>query len=504
MYSKAKLKKILRAALFLGKKKLKKLKVRHIVLLVLLVSLGVFNAVTALSPQIKQAKREKNIERVFNNWWEEERKNQFILVGLTPNDKIKQEEFEQYRERYLSQNTSYIVEDQLVRARPEFREWWENNGGKQEFERNNGRYPNEKDFENEFRKWSYNISDKDLRYKLSFVPVRGNYAYILTSWLLCPGVISFLLFLAYFFFAYHQLHRRFGTLVTLAFFLGAAFVGGFMVTGLTTTSFFYHYTGSRYMGQSIPLAFLLGCTAFSNRNNITSKIRQIGISGLLLNGLADAFIYQGIFLTTAIAAPVFYGLGCVTGLKMPTRKLTQQEKFDDSLEERIERNTSRNLMAELKENTRKLFDEACEKGKKGFYEAGQQMLCQSMASLLQERPFDMTMLKTILEKMDDPAMFVDIQSIQWFEWGAAAKRNGIPEAAIILMERGLPREKNETTARRALYNIGEMRLANKIDCDKGVEQLNKVIKIRNDDILASQAQRLLDKAASQPEKPATK
>lgn len=503
MNSKAKFKKILRQILVVGKKKLRKMKARHIVLLVLLISLGVFNATTALSPQMKQAKREKNIERIFNQWWEEERKGQFILVGLTPTDKIKQEEFDQYRERYLKQNDSYIVEEQIARLRPDFREWWENKGGKQEFEKKNGRYPKERDFENEFRIWSYNISDKDIRYKLAFVPIRENIECIMSSLILSPGVISFLIFLVYFFFAYNKLQRRFGAIVTLLFFFGAAFAGGFMVLGLTETSFFYHYTASRYMGQSIPLAFLLGCASFSNRNDISSKVRQISISGVILNALADAFLYQGIFLTTAIAAPVFFGLGCVTGLKMPTRKLSQREQFADSLEERIERNTSRNLMAELKATTRKLFEEACDKGQKGFYEAGQQMLCKSMTYLLQERPFDMPMLKEILGKMEDPAMFFEVPSIQWFEWGGAAKRNGIPEAAIILLEKGLPLEKNETTARRALYSIGEMRLANKIGWAKGLEQLNKVIKIRNDDILASQAQRLLDKAAAQQEKAAT-
>ena len=176
-----KMKEILLKAKKIARHVLKRMTFKHYVIVVLLVALGVFNAVTALSPQFKQAKREKKIERTFNQWWEDEGMAQFIAAGLKPTEKIRNEEFEQYRERYLSENTSYIIEDQIARMRRDFRDYWENNGGKEAFSDANNRYPNEKDFENEFRNQTYYFTDKFLRYKLSFVPIRENFAFLATG-----------------------------------------------------------------------------------------------------------------------------------------------------------------------------------------------------------------------------------------------------------------------------------------------------------------------------------
>lgn len=488
-----KMKEILLKAKKIARHVLKRMTFKHYVIVVLLVALGVFNAVTALSPQFKQAKREKKIERTFNQWWEDEGMAQFIAAGLKPTEKIRNEEFEQYRERYLSENTSYIIEDQIARMRRDFRDYWENNGGKEAFSDANNRYPNEKDFENEFRNQTYYFTDKFLRYKLSFVPIRENFAFLATGWILSPGMISYLIFSFFFAFAFIRLQRRFGSVMTLVYFILAIALGGLFTMFLTTTDSFHNYANSRYIGATAGLAFLLGCTSFSNRKNITTQERQISIAGTALAIIADVFINRGILVTSLIVGPVLFGLGSLAGMKLPTRKLTQSEIYADSLAERYRKNAKRDPAAEHRERTRNLFDEGFDKGRLGFYDAAQSLLREAVTSLLKENPIDAPFMKQMLEKMEDPMLMLDYSSVQWFEWGEAAKLRKSFELAIIFFEKGLPLEKTESTARRALFNAGCLRILNKFDIEKGVVELGKVIKMHDNDIMAKDAQKLLEK-----------
>ena len=54
-------------------------------------------------------------------------------------------------------------------------------------------------------------------------------------------------------------------------------------------------------------------------------------------------------------------------------------------------------------------------------------------------------------------------------------------------------ERNATLARRALYNIGEIRILKNVNPEEGKARLNKVIELNDKDILAVQARRLLDR-----------
>ena len=111
-------------------------------------------------PQIKQGRYERGIEKSFNKWWEEEGANQFKVVGIEPTEKIRQEEFEQFRNRAFALKPSYIVEDRVEFMKKDFREWWEIKGGKEEFISKNNRYPSESDFRQELAKWIDSYTDK--------------------------------------------------------------------------------------------------------------------------------------------------------------------------------------------------------------------------------------------------------------------------------------------------------------------------------------------------------
>jgi len=95
----------------------RRLKPSYYILFVLVVGLGLFNVITAIHPKAQQERRERTIERLFDSWWEEKGAAQFIAVGLKADEKTRQEEFDQFRERYLKQNHTFIVEDRIAEMR---------------------------------------------------------------------------------------------------------------------------------------------------------------------------------------------------------------------------------------------------------------------------------------------------------------------------------------------------------------------------------------------------
>lgn len=470
-------------------------KIHHYIVFGLIAAIGIFNAVTALAPVIKQSNRESNIEKTFNKWWEEEGAAQFIAVGLKADEKTKAEEFNQYRERYLQQNHTFIIEDRIAEMRTEFREWWETKGGKEQYIQEHKVYPDERHFEREYSKWVKNYTDKHLRYRLAYVPKEMEYDRLLTSWILFPSVFSYLIFAGFFGFCFFQLSNRWGAAIAIAPFIVLAIAGGFLAEILVNTSFFDHYITDRYMGASIALAFMLGATAFGlKKDSISGTVRGIAVVGIILDVLVNWFLNPGIFGAVAIISLAFFGFGVLGGTKIPNRRKSADELKAAALEERLRQAANRNPMAERKAKTRSMIDEGFQEAAKAHYEAAQRILSQALTNLLQEHPIDADTVSKLAERMTSPSLFIEVSSAQWLEWGEVAKAKNSPETALSLLEKGLSIETNETLARRALYTIGEIRVNKHLNVEEGIARLNKVIELNGNDILAMQAKKMLEKA----------
>ena len=476
---------------------LKGLKSHHYIVFVLVLAIGIFNAITAISPQIKQHQRETNIEKIFDQWWESEGAKQFESVGLKADEKTRNEEFEQFRDRYLKENGTLVVEDRVEEMKKEFREWWEIKGGKEDFTKEKGYYPKERDFAREQNKWIKAYTDKHLRYRLAFVPEDGDYDRLLTCWILFPGILSFLIFAGFFFFAYYKLSDRWGVLPAIGISLGLVLVGGILVSAFTATSFFDHYAVERYMGCSIALCFMLGAVAFPPSNDkVSSLTKAVAMAGVVLDVLVNWFLNGGIFGAVGLASLVAFGLGALTGSKIPRRLKTVQEHQADALAERLKKNAASNLLATRKAHNRALIDKGLDEANKAHYETAQRILSQALTALLQEHPIDAPAVKKLADLMTSPSVFIEVPSAQWLEWGETAKSKTSLDSALVLLEKGLSLETNVTLARRALYNIGEIRVNRNWDLEQGIARLNKVLELGDGDILAVQARRMLAKAES--------
>ena len=461
-----------------------------------IIGIGTFNAITGVMPQIKQDRYEKGIVKAFDKWWNDEGAERFKAVGLEPTEKIRNEEFEQYRERALAQKPSYLVEERIEIMKKDFREWWETKGGKESFIDEHKRYPGEADFRNELDQWIDNYTDKFVRYNMAFIPKKEQYDRLLTSWILFPSVWSFVIFAVFFIFALTQLERRWHWYVFWGITVVLAICSGFFVALLAGTSFFDHYNGERYMGMSLTLAFLLGATSFAPRKDLVPQyVPVICFLGLLFDMGVNWFINPDIFGAVTILSPVLFGAGAFAGLNIETRRKTRRELKAEAMEERARRIASRNPLAEMKAKTRAMIESGVSNAKGGSPDQAQRLLTQAMIQLLQEHPIDSATVESLADSMS--MHYVEISSNQWLEWGEIAKTKNAPKAAIKLLKKGLSLEKDRNFARRALYILGETCIRNKIEIDDGIKRLKKVVEMNDSDMLAKQAKKILESVPTQ-------
>ena len=458
-------------------------KFHHYVTLLAIAVLGVFNFQTTLNPTIQQIRQEKDIHESFDKWWEEERAQEFKNVGLTPNDTIKMQEFELYKERYQVEHPTPIIEERIEQIKVEFLEWWENQGGKEQYAAEHGSYPTDKQYEAELKKRIYNYTDKFIRYRWAYQPSRGNSESFLTCSLLVPSIWSYIFFAVFFMFALMQLEKRWHAFFVYVYAMVIAIISGFFVDLLVDTSFFGQFATQRYMGVSLMICFLLGANVFDKEKDAipsyVSKISQLALAGSMA---IDWFLNPGIFNAVAVLSPFFFALGGLAGYAMPHRSegSTKQVVTEQKNEETVTPG----------ERTRKMIENGLQAASNGETENAARLLQYGLTALLQEEPVKFQDVKDAVNRI--AMSYAEIPSTQWIEWGATAKQKKIPEAAITLLEKGLAKETDAAIIRRAHFDIGELRIQTKSDVNAAMEHLSKVIKENDSDTLAEQAKKLME------------
>ena len=457
-------------------------KFHHYVTLLAFIAIGVFNFETTLNPTIQEMRQKKDIQESFDKWWNEERAQEFKNVGLTPDETIKAQEFELYKERYRVENPTPIIEERIEEMKDEFLEWWENQGGKEQYAAEHGSFPTDKQYEAELKKWINNYTDKFIRYRWAYIPSRGNTESLLTCGLLFPGICSFIFFVVFFMFALIHLEKRWNALYVYAYAIVIAIISGFFVNLLVWTSFFEQFATQRYMGVSLMVCFLLGANTFDREKDIIpSFVCKISETGLFISMVIDWFLNPGIFNVVAIESPIFFALGGLAGFYMPHR--SEDDATTTTVREKVE-------TVSQEERIRKMINDGLEAANNGENENAARMLCYGFTALLQEEPVKFFEVKDSANKI--AGCYAEIPSTQWIEWGATAKQKNIPEAAIVLLEKGITKETDASLLRRAHFDIGELRIQTKSDVNAAMEHLSKVIKENDSDTLAEQAKKLME------------
>ena len=456
-------------------------KFHHYLTLIALVAIGVFNFNTTLNPTIQQLRQEKDIIQSFDKWWNEERAEEFKRVGLTPDKNIKKQEFENFKERYRVENPTPIIEERIEQMKGEFLDWWENQGGKEQYAAEHKSYPTDKQFEQEREKWINNYTDKFIRYRWAYIPSRGNTESWLTCSLLIPSLWSYIFFVIFFMFALMQLEKRWNALYVYAYAIVVAIISGFFVDLLVNTSFFSQFASGRYMGVSLMLCFLLGANTFDReKDSIPSYVCKISEVALVISMAIDWFLNPGIFNAVAAESPIFFALGGVAGYYMPHRK---RDLSTETRHGNVETTTPG-------ERTRKMISKGLEAANNGETENAARLLQYGLTSLLQEEPIKAQDVKDVVNRI--AGSYIEVPSTQWIEWGTTAKQKGIPEAAITLLEKGVAKETDAGLVRHARFDIGALRIQTKYDVNVAMEYLSKVIEEKDDDKMAEDAKKLME------------
>lgn len=472
------------------------------VFIALALILTLFNAFQWAEPRIAQVYREHKASTAFDDYWEREGAPKFRAAGVEPTETVYKDERNAYMQKFYRDNLPLVPQERVDTMKVRFREWWETEG-KASFVITQNIVPDKALYDSELEKYLKKYTDTEIIFQLMYVPGKSSVASVFTTWILAPGVFSFLIFITGFLFAAYMLTGRWGMQRTLGAFLTSLLATGIIAAATLPLCFFCRYGAYPYEGASLSLAFLLGAVCKGRRDESIPKSAVI-VSGifLFLDMFVNWTVNEDLYGWIAILSPFVFAGGVFAGKMMPPRKRTAQELAQARLNAILQRNPG-DLAAERKARTRKDVNEGIKLMNAAEYKAAEPFLERGIRALLQETPIDTAALKDAVQKMLSPNYFLEFPSVQWLEWGITAAEKDIPDVAISLLEKNLTMEKDAGLARKALFRLGELRVLKNIDAEAGKARLRKVIEMKGDDLLASEAKRILAKAEAAATAPGT-
>ena len=235
------------------------------------------------------------------------------------------------------------------------------------------------------------------------------------------------------------------------------------------------------MGVSLMLCFLFGANTFDREKDaIPSYVCKISEFALVISMAIDWFLNPGIFNAVAAESPIFFALGGVAGYYMPHRSTKPSTQNRRENAETVSPG----------ERTRKMISKGLEAANNGETENAARLLQYGLTSLLQEEPIKAQDVRDSVNRI--VGCYIEVPSTQWIEWGTIAKQKGVPEAAIVLLEKGIAKETDAGILRRARFDIGELRIQTKLDVNVAMEYLSKVLEDNAEDKLAEDAKKLME------------
>ena len=440
------------------------------------------------APQIQESYQIKKQENLFKEYWEREGKEKFKAVGLEPTEKIYQEELNEYLQSFLEKNPTVIPEKRVEELKVKFREWWETSGSYSFVVKNIT--PTEALYKKEEAKYIKAYTDKQLVYRLTLNPKDLEISQVFFHWLLAPNFIILLLEFIIGLFIAKRVENRFGALISTGFLFITFFISALFLVLFAGTSFFSR-TETSYTGLSIGLALLLGIYCVQNvREKLERKNFVFAFSSLILLSGFIWFMCSGIYVAAILLSFGFFALGILLSSKLPALKRKQKVVLASSAKPK------ENPIEVRKKQTRKDLDEGLSCAMRGDFALAGKYLSDAMHYLLLENPLDYPLVLDTVKKIVSPTLYIDISSIQWLEWGVSTYQKNAYEASLLLLEKALLTEKDKKLARKALYLIGDIRIRENLTPEEGVKRLKKVIEMDASDILAKQAEKLIQNRKS--------
>lgn len=452
--------------------------------IVFVLFLGVLNLKIQYAPELAEWSRDRAALKEFDAYWESEGAQKFKDVGVEPTEKIYTEERDAFMKKFHANNPTLVPETRIAQMTEDFQAWWETTGKKSYAV--NEVAPDEKLYKKELKRYIQGYTKNIPKYQLFYIPEDSSFASLLTCWFLFPNALSFVFFAIGFLFAMKFMEKRWGYLQSSLFFAIGILISGFAFAGTLSLSYFERYSDTPYMGMSLALSILLGIVAFGPKNTVAKPVTAGAIAILCADVLTNWNLNPNLYGWVAILEVIFFGIGAVLGVHVPyfTGSASSSKKGSSVPTETV---------IDPKIRTRQELKDAIDLANKAEYEHASEILSKYFGLLFRENPLDIPAIEKTVESMLYPHFFFTIPGMVWMSWGSEAVKKKLPKIAVDLYEKGISVEKDEKVRRRGLFYVGDLRLREHLEEEKGREALEKVIQMDSSDILANEARKLLSK-----------
>lgn len=438
--------------------------------------------------------------KIFQKYWEEEGAAKFKAVGLEPTEKLYNEELEAHLKKALATEAETNPELRVKQLKKEFQAWWDNEGKDTYFAE--GIVPDEALYKREEKKFIQGYKDSKLIYSIRLEIQDPSSMQMLTHWILFPNLFLFLLTAAGLLYASDKMTRRFGAPIAGALFAASIFLGALLISALGQTSFFTH-AEEPFSGMFLAASLCLGTVCIGRNRDCVEKLQTVVAATIYIAMTTVAIITctQTYIAAIVVSVPMIFG-GTALGKFLPERKKSKKE-IEKEKREALAAKPKEDPVTVRKKQTRTLLMEGFECAMQGDNNLAKEKLGQGMHELLLESPADKELILDMAKKLTNPSLYIAVSSSEWQEWGMASFQKKVPEAALYFLDRSLIDERDKNSARKTLLYIGGIRLRMNLKPEEGVKRLEKVIELKDDDLFAEQAKKLLEKLApkKEPEKP---
>lgn len=431
-------------------------------------------------------------EDAFDKYWEEEGAAKFQAVGLQPTEKLYNEELARHMEKVKRNLPETNPEERLKELKKDFQTWWDAEGKDAYIAK--GIYPDESTYRREESKYLRDYKNGKLIYSIRLEANDPQLSQLFLSWILFPSFLLLFANACALLFAARRLTRRYGTAVSIGFFAAATILGNAFICLFGQTSFFAR-AEAPYTSMLIATAFLLGSITIGKNKDDYDKIEiAIPAAIFVLNIIIAWFVGPQIFVAGILVSAMFFGAGIAVGKFFPARKKSKKELALEKAAMEAAKPKVDPIVAK-KKKTRDLLMEGFESAMKGDFVSAKDKLGQGMHEVLLETPIDQELLLDMAKKLTNPTLYIDVSSTEWMEWGMASFQKNAGEAALLFLEKALAFEKDQQNARKILLYVGGIRLRKNLNPEEGILRLKKVVELKDDDLFAEQAKKLLAKFA---------
>jgi len=331
--------------------------------------------------------------------------------------------------------------------------------------------------------------EKSIFYKIWIVPTWASVSTILFAWLLQPGWLSLLLSVWVLLYAGSWLESNWNRKYPALIVIGASWVAGLFYMILMST-FVDRYPELPFCGISAGVATMVGLIAKRHQEPVPMWTWWKGSRRFSIHPYTFVAVWFVLdFLVQVIINPLNYGWAFLFDLLAVGTAfgLAKNMHFVSK------RTTTRVPIIDSSTQARKKIQECWRLVELLELESALHEIDQAVHILFKASQTDKVLLEDTFHRIFNAPTTLPIAPSQWYEWGSLLIDKHMPIPAITCLENALKSPSVPTEmARSAAVQATELRITHKLLPAQNRPWLERVLKLRNDDLIGRRAAKLLE------------